>query len=292
MASASVIKATSSPLVKMYADAKRTAHIEVDDSTEATIHTINFNGVLQQKIKPSGKTIDAGPDPRPRSSKGHLLTDKQIRARARRKYQRLARQQERIVESDEFEWMFKPVEEWSLKELSLGRPLPPDGSIPPGPKPKWVDMEVHEKSMELFVRAIKTSMNAHSIDALSALGNIINNNEVDHRGRPMVPYSTKLDATKFLLEHIVGKPTQHVTQDISVKLQGLLGAVMVNPNDALASGTQGGMGGPNELEAAYSPAHLPGVTFSMGNEDDTLQQEVADSLNDPDWLANIGIEDE
>jgi hypothetical protein len=252
MATAPTVKPTMSPIVKMYSDPKRTGHIEIDNSTDATIHTINFSKVTLPHIKPSGKVIDAGVDPRPRTSTGKLLTDKQIRARARRKFNKLQRSQEKMIGNEEFEWLYKPIEEWSLRELALGRPLPPDGKIPRGPKPQWVTMEVHERSMELFVKAIRNEMNSSTIDALSAMTGIINDNRVDHRGKPIVPPSVKADLAKFLLEHIVGKPKQHITQDISVKLQGLLGSVMVNPNDALASGREGGMFGPESDEAAYT----------------------------------------
>jgi len=278
MASAPTVKQTSSPIVKMYSDPKRTDHIEVDNSTDATIHTINFSKVTIPHIKPSGKVIDAGRDPRPRTSTGKLLTDKQIRARARRRYQRLQRSQEKMIGNEEFEWLYKPIEEWSLRELALGRPLPPDGKIPPGPKPQWVTMEVHERSMELFVKAVKSQMNSNTIDALSAMTDIINDDRVDQRGRPLVAPSVKADLAKFLLEHIVGKPKQHITQDISIKLQGLLGSVMVNPNEALEG-------------EAYEVAHYPGETIPMQGESDELQLELEAAVNDPDWLGR-GDEDD
>lgn len=271
MASAPTVKPTSSPIVKMYSDPKRTEHIEVDNSTDATIHTINFSKTTIPLIKPSGKVIDAGVDPRPRTSTGKLLTDKQIRARARRKYQRLQRHQEKMIGNEEFEWLYKPIEEWSLRELALGRPLPPDGKIPRGPKPQWVTMEVHERSMELFVRAVKSEMNASTVDALDAIINLIGDDRVDYRGRPIVAPSVKADLSKFLIEHVVGKPKQHITQDISVKLQGLLGSVMVNPNQAL-------------MNDSYEVAHLPGETIPMDGEDNHLRLELEAAVNDPDWL--------
>lgn len=257
---APVIRPTVSPLIKLYSAAERTEHIECEDS-HATVHTINFTRTTLTRVKPSGVVHDAGNDPRPRTSEGKLLTDKQIRARARRKYKRLKNAQEEILKGDEFEWAYKPVEEWSMKELAMGRPLPPDG-VPKGPKPRWVDMEVHEKSMDLFMKAVRTEMNANTVDALTALQMILSDDRLDARGKPLVGPSIKLDAAKFLLEHVVGKPRQHVTQDISIKLQGLLGTVMVNPNDALAPGDMGGLGQGDQ--AAYSVAHYPGHTFALG----------------------------
>lgn len=285
-----VVKATAAPIRKLFADPKRTSHIEVDNTSDATIHEIDFSKTTGTKVKPSGKVIDAGEDPRPRSSTGRLLTDKQIRARARRRLAKLDATRQAILADDEFEWLYKPIEEWSLKELAAGRPLPEDGTIPPGPKPQWVTMEVHEKAMDLFVRAIKTEMNASTIDALTAMSLIINDNSVDHRGRPIVSASVKMDAAKFLLEHIVGKPKQHVTQDISIKLQGLMASVMVNPNEALAPGTYGGMTGSESDLAAYIPAHLPGHTVPVSGEEGVIEGEIVSAEEDPDWLDGDGEE--
>ena len=111
-------------------------------------------------------------------------------------------------------------------------------------------------------------MNKHTVDALQTLQMILQNEEVDNRGRPLVSASVKLDATKFLLEHVVGKPKQHITQDISVKLQGLLGTVMVNPNDALAPPEFGGVG--SESGPAYTIGHYPGQTIPIGEADYTV----------------------
>ena len=85
--------------------------------------------------------------------------------------------------------------------------------------------------------------------------------ELDIKGRPMVPASTKLDAAKFLLEHVVGKPTQRVENDVSVKLQSILGVVMANPDN----------------NGGYQVGHLPGVTVPMAIEADIIDVEVDDT---------------
>lgn len=230
--------------------------------SDAKIMTIDFSKADSIRLHKSGRIRDRGNarDFRPVNPEGKLLTPKQIRARARRqaaKKGKRARSQP-VMSEQEFEALYKPIEEWDLEELARGRPKGADGSFR-GRKPGWITREVHEKSMEMFQMMVKTEMSSMSITGMDTLRYILENEESDDRGKPIIPASVKLQATTFLLEHVVGKPKQHIQQDISVKLQGILGAVMVNPNEALAPAEQGGMGG-------YSLAHMPGYTLPLGLE--------------------------
>lgn len=222
---------------------------------EAKVMTIDFAKADSIRQHRSGKLRHRGnaADHRPVSADGKLLTPKQIRARARRAAER---KRPKAMSEAEFDALYKPIDEWDLEELSRGRPRNVDGNFR-GRKPTWITREVHERAMEQFQLAIKTEMSTSSITALDTLRYILENEEVDERGKPIVPAAAKLQASTFLLEHVVGKPKQHVQQDISVKLQGILGAVMVNPNEGLAPAEQGGIGG-------YSMAHFPGQTIPIG----------------------------
>lgn len=240
---------------------------------DAKVMTIDFSKADSIRLHKSGRIRDRGhaTDARPVSADGKLLTPKQIRARARRKAQKKRRE---LMSEAEFEALYKPIEDWDLEELARGRPRNADGNFR-GRKPGWITREVHERAMEQFKLAIKTEMSAHSITALDTLSYILNNDETDDRGKPIVPAATKYQASAFLLEHVVGKPKQEVQQDISVKLQGILGAVMVNPNDALAPPEQGGMGG-------FELAHFPGQTIPIGTGDNIVDGEVIDDDSDLD----------
>ena len=209
--------------------------------------TISFLGVQDLFQHPSGVTQDyraySGP---PRTAEGKLLTPKQIRARARRKTKRSD-----VMSDQELEYLYKkPVEEWDLEELAHGRPKGKDGRFR-GPRPKWINAAIHERAMEKYTAAVKGSMRETTVDALQLLKDLIANDDVDDKGKPIVPAGTKLEAAKFLIEHVVGKPTQRIESDISVKLQGILGSVIVNPND---------MGSTSQN---YSLGHFPGVTMEL-----------------------------
>src|SRR6478752_5482531 len=203
----------------------------------ASTKTIDFSNTPHHREHPKGYNRDADHrDKRPETADGKLLTAKQIRARARRRAKRTNTRQS--MSEEEFEALWKPIEDWDLEELSRGRPRDVNGGFK-GRPPKWITREIHERSMQMFAAAMKTELSSQTISAIDTLRWIMDNDREDARGKPLVPPSTKLEAAKFLIEHVVGKPTQRVEQDISVKLQGILAAVLVNPNTALAPPTQG-----------------------------------------------------
>jgi hypothetical protein len=220
--------------------------------SDARVLTVDFTKTPDHRQHKSGKPQDQLPTgQRPLSADGKLLTPKQIRARARRKAAR-----GNLMTTQEQEIIFtKPIDEWDLEELSRGRPRATDGTFR-GPKPRWITREVHEQSMDLFKAALKTEMNYTTVTAMDVLRATIQNEEVDDKGKPLVPASTKVDAAKFLIEHVVGKPKQHIDADVSVKLQGILATVMGNPAQTLMSPETGGQG--------YTLGHFPGVTIPFG----------------------------
>lgn len=213
--------------------------------------TIDFRQVSEILQHKSGKLRDVLPtNQRPRTADGKLLTPKQIRARARRRADRAT-----IMSEQEQEYLYrKPVSDWDQEELAHGRPRATDGSFR-GAKPAWITRAVHEEAMERYTQVVKASMNVSTNDALSVLQQLINDDERDDKGKPIVPAGVKLEASKFLIEHVIGKPKQRIENDVSVTLQGILAQVMVNPAEALMSQESGGQG--------YTLGHYPGLTMPM-----------------------------
>ena len=155
----------------------------------------------------------------------------------------------------------KPLDDWDAEELAMGRPRNSSGRFS-GPRPKWITPEMHEEAIERFKSLTRQGMRKATVSAIQTIQDIVENNDVDNRGRPLVTASTKLSAAQFLIEHVIGKPTQRVETDVSVKLQGILGAVMVNPGK----------------DGDYLPAHTPGITMelaaSLDDEEEILDAEV------------------
>lgn len=112
--------------------------------------------------------------------------------------------------------------------------------------------------MTRFKGIIEGKMRQETVTAMTLIHTILTNDEEDEKGRPLVSASTKLDAAKFLIEHAVGKPTQRVETDISVRLQGLLAMATVGP----------GQGDPQAL--AISQAGV------WDEDDDVIEGEVVD----------------
>jgi hypothetical protein len=131
----------------------------------------------------------------------------------------------------------KPIEEWDNEELAHGRPRNADGSFT-GTKPAWITRQVHEEAVRRFTEDVQSNMRGIIPTALITVQMILESEETDKRGRPVVPYGVKLDAAKWVVEHLVGKPTQRVEADISVRLQGMLANVMVTPQQAMEMAQQ------------------------------------------------------
>jgi hypothetical protein len=146
---------------------------------------------------------------------------KQIRARIRRRSK---------VSKEEFETLYKPLDEWDPEELARGRPRNAAGDFR-GKAPSWMTREMHEAILAKFKEVVKAEMNAHTVQALQVVQKVLTDDHVDTRGKPLVAASTKLDAAKFLIEHMVGKPQVRQQVDISVKLQALLATAIGGPVD-------------------------------------------------------------
>lgn len=232
--------------------------------------TVDFTKVSDMRQHPSGNFQDhLPPRPQPRTADGKLLTGKQIRARARRRLRR-----NEVVSDQELEYLYKkPVSEWDLDELAQGRPKNEKGHFR-GPAPKWVTSVVHEEAMAKYTAAVKSSMRGTTVDALQLIKDLINDDNVDDKGRPFVNASTKLDAAKFLIEHVVGKPTQRIENDVSVKLQGILGQVMVNPAEIMQSGGQ-------QMQS-YNLGHFPGITMELAEAREDDSDDTIDAIFVPE----------
>lgn len=184
---------------------------------------------------------------------------KQQRSRARRKLKKGA-----AMADAAFNTLYKPLDEWDIEELARGRPRNATGDFR-GRPPEYITREVHERALERFKVLIRSDMNALTPAAIKVMLMVLENDDIDAKGKPVVPASTKMDAAKFLVEHVVGKPTQPSQTDISVKLQGILGAVMINPVEAAGQYMPAHVGTRGELTAAVYDAEEV-------DEDDDLEE--------------------
>lgn len=235
---------------------------EATAAPRATPQVVDFEKTVDYVQHTTGRWNDPGI--RPISPEGYVLNKQQIYRRMKRARKKFLEKME-IGAAEKAALHRKPIADWDAEELARGRPRDARGGFK-GPKPEWVTAEIHEEAMERFKSIVRTGVRVASIDAVEFMQRMINDEETDNRGRPLVPASTKLQAAQFLVEHLIGKPTQRVESDVSVKLQGLLGAVMVNPGE--------------QATGQYMPAHFPGFTMELSvgqsDEDDYEEAEVVE----------------
>ena len=201
----------------------RPATPRVVNFTEAkdVYHERDENGVMGEFIiddRPASQADFSG-----RGNPNLLMTHAQVNRRANRR----AAKGKRITK-EAWNATMKPIEEWDEEELARGRPRNAGGTFT-GPKPKFLPREVHERAVERFKGIVRSEMNYQTLSALKTVETVLKSEEVDHRGKPIVSAGVKIQAATFLIEHVIGKPTQPINTDVSVKLQGILGTVMVNP---------------------------------------------------------------
>lgn len=156
-----------------------------------------------------------------KEDKSEKKRKKQERAKARRQ----AKYREQALVN-----LYKPIEEWDDEELARGRPRAADGSFR-GKAPTWVSRQLHEEAVRRFKDVASSDMRALVPTALKTIEFLLTSDGTDDNGKPLVPPSVRLEAAKWTVEHLVGKPTQRQEIDISVRLQSILGNAMVTPGE-------------------------------------------------------------
>lgn len=204
-----------------------------------------------------------------RTSKGKLASAKQVRARARRTLMKGKK-----LNDEDFElWAGKPIDEWDLEELARGRTRDKGGGFR-GRPPMAMPRAVHERIADRFKLLVKDQLNIEATSAIGVIHNLLNDDNFDDKGKPIVPASVKLDAAKWLVEHVIGKPVQPTQSEVSVKLQGILSAVTANP---ILDGDHPDL---RALPPGYAAAHF-GVRGGP-----VIDAEVED--DDDDWGSSDG----
>lgn len=113
----------------------------------------------------------------------------------------------------------KPIEEWDLDELARGRPRNKAGNFF-SPVPAWVTPEMREDAWQRYKEHVRGELQAGSINAVSRVRHLIDEAESDR---------VRLDASKFVLEFLLGKATQEVKGSVQLNVQALLAGMLVNP---------------------------------------------------------------
>lgn len=181
--------------------------------------------------KPKKKRKRDPSKPPPSTERYNNMTEAQKQEHNRKKRARAkARRGTMMVDEAAKEIYGKPIDDWDLEELAQGRPRASDGTFK-GKAPQWINRATQEKIMERYKEIVRSEMNRHTVVGLQTVIDLLENIEEDDKGKWLVSAAVKADLAKWLVEHVIGKPTQPVQTDVSVKLQALLGVVMVDPGE-------------------------------------------------------------
>jgi hypothetical protein len=99
----------------------------------------------------------------------------------------------------------KPIEEWDLEELARGKPRNKVGNFS-GRPPEWITPAVIKESRRRLMDQTFGELAGYAEVALRVLEKLMKSEEVDANGRPLVDAKTKLAASTYVLDHIIGKP--------------------------------------------------------------------------------------
>lgn len=141
---------------------------------------------------------------------------------------RLRRQAEK-TKRDAAVWVdsmgYKPVEEWDIEELARGRPRDAQGSWS-APRPVWVTAAIVAEARSRLKTVAYDRLAAHVEQAIDVIHELMADPDVDAK--------VKLDAAKFVAEHVIGKPKVAVELDASDGVKSFLAGALVLPDGAAA----------------------------------------------------------
>jgi hypothetical protein len=147
-----------------------------------------------------------------RGQQYETLSDKpeNVRARLRRKDRKIKRTEGDMLADVEMLPRYKNVAEWDFEELARGKPRCSDGTFK-GPSPSWITPLIRKEAERRLVDLARQELAAHVADAIEVMVNLMHDDSVDEEtGKPYVSASVKLDASKFIIEQIMGKARQRV----------------------------------------------------------------------------------
>lgn len=120
----------------------------------------------------------------------------------------------------------KPVVDWDMEELAHGRPRNASGGFA-GAIPTWITPDVTREAKKRLMSTAYGRLGANVDLAIRTVVNLLENEEVDDKGRPIVDPRTKLAASQFIIEHIIGKPDKLITLDATDTARQMLASAIV-----------------------------------------------------------------
>lgn len=114
----------------------------------------------------------------------------------------------------------KPIEDWDFEELQRGQPRAADGKFY-GRRPKWLTPVLMAEAQARLKTMSTQQLGMYAGKAIEVMVELMETSRV-----PMV----RFNAAKYVLDQIIGLPTQRVETKAQIEFESLLADVMVNPD--------------------------------------------------------------
>ena len=148
-----------------------------------------------------------------------------IKARIRTTEKRMRRDEEdlKLLFPDR-----KPIEEWDFEELQAGRPRDPDtGKINRRMKrPRWISPAMLVEAQKRLRTMTATELGTYTGAAIEVMVDLMQSSRMD---------KVKFEAAKYVLDQVMGMPTQRTEITAEVSVSTFLADVMENPDGTRVS---------------------------------------------------------
>jgi hypothetical protein len=143
-----------------------------------------------------------------------------IKARIRKTEKRMKRDDEdiKLLFPDR-----KPIEEWDFEELQAGRPRDPEtGKLNRRAKrPKWINPAMLAEAQKRLRTMTATELGTYTGSAIEVMVDLMQSSRVD---------KVRYDAARYVLDQVMGMPTQRTEISAEVSVSTFLADVIENPD--------------------------------------------------------------
>lgn len=136
-------------------------------------------------------------------------------------------------QAEDIALLYKPVEEWDLEELARGMPRNKNGTFV-GRRPLWITPKIAAEAKRRLGEEAFSEVAVNVTKAVKVVTDLMQNEDLDEDGYPIVDNRLRLDAAKFVIEHVIGKPKQRVDVGIADSLAEMMADALTNPDGSPA----------------------------------------------------------
>lgn len=142
----------------------------------------------------------------------------------------------------------KPIEDWDIEELARGRPRGSNGKFQ-GAAPAWLTEAHIREAKKRLITLSMGEMGAYVTKAIKVVADVMNDKEESGR--------TRLDAAKFIIEHVVGKaPATIEVTSASEQAKTTLNAILMTRDED------------GNLIEDYDPGVIEGDSWEVKDDDE------------------------